>query len=79
MVFRFSPIQNLSWHAGMRLVGVGVLVAGFALALPRIPALAGRFSANGLDFARGLCFGLAVTFAVCGVAAMVVKRKPSGS
>ena len=79
MAFRFSPIQNLSWHTGMRLVGLGVLVAGFALALPRIPALAARFSENGLDFAQGLCFGLAAAFGVCGVAAMVVKRKRSGS
>ena len=72
-------IENMSWHTGMRLVALGLLMIGIALAFPRIPSLSGHFSPNGIDFVQGLCFGLAIAFEISGIAAMVVKRKRYGN
>ena len=69
--------QSLTRQTGSRLVALGLLFIGFALAFPRIPALYERVSSNGADFVVGLFFGVAIALEVAGVVALFFGRKGS--
>jgi hypothetical protein len=65
-------------HSALRIIGLGVLMAGCGLAAPRIPSLTRLLTVNGLDFVQGLCFGLALAFATMGVTAIVAAARSRG-
>ena len=75
MIHRWLRVDDMGVHTALRIVALGVLMAGCALAAPDIPALRSRLSANSLEFVRGLCFGLALAFFITAFAAIVAIRK----
>ena len=71
------PLRRLSRHTGLRLIALGLLFAGFGLALPRIPELARQLSTNEIAFVRGVCFGLCLSVEGAGMrAAIFGNRNP---